>query len=298
MGEFEAAAIGMTAGLVDLPGARKTPRKQVIFNGRQTVIIEALASTVRCAARCYDEPLIRSLSVVIPAFNEESRLPDTLRKVTSYVDGMGIDFAEVLVVDDGSTDRTLSMAQQFAASHPNVRALQNPGNRGKGYAVRHGMLAANGDWRLFTDADLSTPIEELRKLARAAESTGAGVAIGSRAIDRSLIKVHQPAFREFAGKCFNAAMRATVGLRVRDTQCGFKLFSRKAADVSFSRQLLDRFGFDVEVLLIAHMHGFQIDEVPVEWSHAEGTKVSTLTGAKSFLELLVIRRNRLAGRYS
>jgi glycosyltransferase involved in cell wall biosynthesis len=294
MGEIETAAIGVTAGLLNLPGARQTPGKQVVLNRRQTAIIEALAGTVRC----YDEPLIRSLSVVIPAFNEESRLPDTLRQVTSYVDHMGIDFAEVMVVDDGSTDRTLALAQQFAASHPKVRALQNPGNRGKGYAVRHGMLAAKGDWRLFTDADLSTPIEELAKLACAAERTGADVAIGSRAIDRSLIKVHQPAFREFAGKCFNVAMRATVGLPLRDTQCGFKLFSQRAADALFPRQLLDRFGFDVEVLLIAQMHGFQINEVPVEWSHAEGTKVSTLTGAKSFLELLVIRRNQLAGRYS
>ncbi len=236
--------------------------------------------------------------MIIPAYNEESRLPDTIRKVTEYVNRLGLEFAEIVIVDDGSTDRTLALAQEFAQSHPNVRALQNPGNRGKGYAVRHGMLAARGEWRLFTDADLSTPIEEFTKLGRAAERAGAGVAIGSRAIDRSLIRVRQPVFREAAGKFFNFVMRATVGLRLHDTQCGFKLFSREAADAVFPRQLLDRFGFDVEALLIAQMHGFGIEEVAVEWSHAEGTKVSTLSGAKSFLELLVIRRNRIAGRYS
>ncbi len=236
--------------------------------------------------------------MIIPAFNEESRLPETLRKVTGYVDSMGAEFAEILVVDDGSTDQTRSVAQQFGKGHSRVRALQNPGNRGKGYSVRHGMLAAKGDWRLFTDADLSTPIEEFAKLACAVDEDGASIAIGSRALDRTLIKVRQPAFREAAGKLFNRVMRTTVKLPIHDTQCGFKLFSREAAETAFPRQLLDRFGFDVEVLLIAQIHGFRIREVPVEWSHAEGTKVSTLTGAKSFLELLLIRRNRLAGRYS
>ena len=236
--------------------------------------------------------------MIIPAFNEESRLPDTLQKVISYVDRLELEFAEILVVDDGSTDHTLSLAEQFARLHPCVRVLQNPGNRGKGYAVRHGMLAAQGDWRLFSDADLSTPMEEFAKLFCAVERCAASVAIGSRAIDRSLIKVRQPVFREAAGKFFNFVMRAAVGLPLRDTQCGFKLFSRAAAEIAFPRQLLDRFGFDVEVLLIARLHGFLIEEVPVEWSHAEGTKVSTLTGAKSFLELLVIRRNQMRGRYS
>jgi glycosyltransferase involved in cell wall biosynthesis len=241
--------------------------------------------------------LVRSLSVVIPAYNEASRLPATLGRVSAYLASRGFDFEEILVVDDGSTDGTAARAEAFAASHPNVRVLRNPGNRGKGYAVRNGMLEARGDWRLFTDADLSSPIEEVEKLVGAVRDRHAGVAIGSRALDRSLISVHQPPYREIAGKFFNLVMRLAVGLPFRDTQCGFKLFSREAAEAAFSRQLLERFGFDVEVLLIARLHGFHIEEVPVKWAHVEGTKVSTWNGAQSFLDLLVIRWNRLSGKY-
>ena len=241
--------------------------------------------------------MIESISVVIPAYNEEARLPGTLERVASFIERCGFEFSEVLVVDDGSTDGTADAARRFAGCHPEVQVLQNPGNRGKGYAVRHGMLAARGDWRLFSDADLSAPIEELETLCKAARTSGAEIAIGSRALNRSLIEVHQSHFRETAGKFFNLVMRVAIGLPIHDTQCGFKLFSRRAAEAAFSRQQLDRFGFDVEVLFIARSLGFLIEEVPVRWSHVEGTKVGLWNGFQSFLDLLAIRRNQIAGKY-
>ena len=240
--------------------------------------------------------MIRSLSVVIPAYNEESRLPATLEKVAAFLSSYGLAFWEILVVDDGSRDRTAEVARDFAKRYACTRVLNNPGNRGKGYSVRNGMLAARGQWRLFTDADLSAPIEDLPLLDAALE-TPADIAIGSRALDRGLIAVHQPFFRETAGKLFNVAMRSAIGLPLEDTQCGFKLFSAAATTASFGRQQLDGFGFDAEVLFIAKLHGFRIAEVPVRWSHVEGTKVSMWNGAQSFLDLLTIRRNQLSGKY-
>jgi glycosyltransferase involved in cell wall biosynthesis len=242
--------------------------------------------------------LLRSISIVIPAYNEEKRLPSTLDRTIEYLNQARFDFAEILVVDDGSTDRTAVQTTEFALLHPSVRLLSNPGNRGKGYSVRHGMLEAAGDWVLFTDADLSSPIEELEKLMAAVESTGAPIAIGSRAIDRSLVGVHQPMFREYAGRFFNLVMRLVTGLAFRDTQCGFKLFQRHAAREIFSRQQLERFGFDAEVLLVAKLLKFPAVEVPVRWNDVAGSKVGTLAGLNGFLDLLRIRRNQWAGRYN
>ena len=201
------------------------------------------------------------------------------------------------MVDDGSNDGTARTAAEFARQHPGVRVLSNPGNRGKGYSVRSGMLEAKGQWRLFTDADLSAPIEELARLEQAIARSAASIAIGSRALDPSLIEVHQPAFRETAGKLFNVAMQMALGLRLQDTQCGFKLFSAEAAKTAFTRQQLDGFGFDAEVLFIAKLHGFGIEEVPVRWRHAEGTKVSVWNGARSFLDLVAIRANQITRKY-
>jgi glycosyltransferase involved in cell wall biosynthesis len=241
--------------------------------------------------------LTRSLSIVIPAYNEEERLPATLDRVTCYLARSGWEFAEVLVVDDGSRDRTVSVAEDFAAQAPSVRVLRNPGNRGKGYSVGHGMREAKGEWALFSDADLSSPIEEMEKLWSAAQESSAQVAIGSRALDRSLIGVHQPVLRESAGKLFNVAVRVITGLPFRDTQCGFKLFDTRAARDIFSRQQLERFGFDVEVLFTAHLLGFKVIEVPVRWNDVTGTKVSTLAGLSAFLDPLRVRLNQFRGKY-
>ena len=201
------------------------------------------------------------------------------------------------MVDDGSRDSTAAVIREFAARHPFVRLLQNPGNRGKGYSVRHGMQKAQGDWILSTDADLSSPLEEVDKLLAAVDREQAAAAIGSRGLDRSLVGVHQAAMREWSGRLFNVIMRAATGLPFRDTQCGFKLFRSDAARVIFPRQKLDGFGFDVEDLLIARIHGFKVVEVPVRWDNVEGTKVSALTGARAFWDLLVVRWHQLCGRY-
>jgi glycosyltransferase involved in cell wall biosynthesis len=241
--------------------------------------------------------LTRSISIVIPAFNEQVRLPDTLRRVERYLKDTDWAFHEILVVDDGSTDGTFDAASVFAAANPNIRVLRNPGNRGKGFSVRHGMLEARGEWRLFSDADLSTPIEELEKLWRTVAQSKNEIAIGSRALDRSLIGVHQPGYRETLGRVFNAVMRAATGLPISDTQCGFKLFRGDVAQEVFSRQILERFGFDAEVLYIASRRHYRIAEIPVRWNHVEGSKVGMLTGLHAFGELLEIRLNSLRGRY-
>jgi dolichyl-phosphate beta-glucosyltransferase len=243
------------------------------------------------------------LSIVIPAFNEERRLPKTMSQVLGYLAGSRpqarAENTEILVVDDGSSDATADNVTQMARLHPNVRLIRNPGNRGKGYAVRNGMLQAEGEWILFSDADLSAPIEELEKLFHAVESTGAAVAIGSRALDRKLIGVRQSWARENAGRFFNLCMRVIVGLNFWDTQCGFKLFRRDAARQVFSRQRINGFGFDVEALYIARRLGFRIVEVPVRWNHVEGTKVDMFgDSARMFGDLLRVRWNALRGRYS
>src|SRR5450759_3134862 len=189
--------------------------------------------------------LKRSLSIIIPAYNEAKRLPASLVKVRQYLSASPWEFAEVVVVDDGSTDHPVQ-----AARDAGVRVLQNPGNRGKGYSVKHGMLEAKGEWALFTDADLSSPIGEVEKLWSAVERERAQVAVGSRAVDRSLVGVHQPLLREAVGRVFNTAMRLVTGLDFKDTQCGFKLFQTSAGREVFYREQLEEFGFDVAVLLI------------------------------------------------
>jgi glycosyltransferase involved in cell wall biosynthesis len=241
--------------------------------------------------------LIRSISIVVPAYNEQARLPETLRRIQEYLASSEWTFWEIIVVDDGSKDETVPIASEFAAANPNIRVLRNPGNRGKGYSVRHGMAEARGEWRLFTDADLSAPIEELDKLWDATVREGSHVAIGSRALDRSLIGVHQPGMRETAGRVFNAVMRGVIGLRIADTQCGFKLFHGSASLAIFPRQTQERFGFDVEILFIAKKMGFRISEVPVRWNHVEGSKVGMLTGLHAFTELAQVRWNDLLGKY-
>ena len=240
---------------------------------------------------------MHSLSIVIPAYNEEARLPATLARVAEWLAGRAFSFREIIVVDDGSHDATPKVVEEQARAMPCLRLLRNPGNRGKGYAVRHGMLDARGDWILYTDADLSTPIEEVDKLYSAAQTEKAMIAIGSRALDRSLVSVHQSVFREYSGRFFNLAMRVLTGLPFSDTQCGFKLFESHAARTVFSLQQLDGFSFDVEDLFIAKRCGLKAIEVPVRWANVEGTKVSLAHGLRSFSDLLKIRRLARARKY-
>jgi len=241
---------------------------------------------------------LTSISIVIPAYNEEKRLPQTLCSVVEYLKAAAWNSWEILVVNDGSRDGTAAVGRHFAEGCSNIRVIENPGNRGKGYSVRHGMLEATGTWVLFTDSDLSAPIVELDKLAAAAKAAGADVAIGSRAVDRRLIEVHQTWFRETAGRIFNLFMRVITCLPFADTQCGFKLFRGAAAKEVFRRQRIERWGFDAEVLFIACKLGYKTVEVPVRWSHSEGTKVSMLRDSVNmFADLLRIRWNNLKGLY-
>ena len=241
-----------------------------------------------------------TLSVVIPAYNEERRLPPTLGKIAGYFAGRGFQ-GEILIVDDGSSDGTVAAAAEAAANLSGdslaIRALENPGNRGKGYSVRRGMLAAECEWVLFTDADLSSPIEEASKLFEAVERDSSDIAVGSRALDRSLIGATQPLFRQFSGRFFNFCVRMGTGLPIRDTQCGFKLFSRRAAQEVFRRQRMERFGFDVEILYIARRLGYRISETPVVWNDVLESKVTLLGGADAFLDIARVRLNAARGLY-
>jgi dolichyl-phosphate beta-glucosyltransferase len=234
-----------------------------------------------------------ALSVVVPAYNEATRLPRTLARIREYLDQAGESY-ELLVVDDGSADATAEVA--IAAGGPALRLLRNDGNRGKGYSVRRGMLAAQGGRRLMTDADLSTPIEELPRLMRALDQ-GADVAIASRALPESRIEVHQSWLRENAGRVFNLLVRVLALPALHDTQCGFKLFSATAAQEAFSMARLDGFSFDVEVLYVAHRRGRRIAEVPVVWRNDAATRVALGKGLSAFLDLARIRANDWAGRY-
>ena len=237
------------------------------------------------------------LSIIVPAYNEERRLPKTLDAILAYAQATHYQ-TEIIVVDDGSSDATASLVNSYIDKNPQVRLISNGANRGKGFSVRHGMLESRGAIALFTDADLSTPIEEAAKLLSPIENNGYDAAIGSRAVDRSLIEVHQSALREQAGIMFNRMVRWITGIRFSDTQCGFKAFRRERCLIIFQQQRIERFGFDPEILFLAKRHGLRVAEVPVRWSHDAGTKVSVASdGIRMLLELVVIRWNGLAGRY-
>jgi glycosyltransferase involved in cell wall biosynthesis len=212
------------------------------------------------------------LSVVIPAYNEQSRLGDSLARVCEYLDAGGFD-AEILVVDDGSADRTAEIAKHSLGGRRG-RVLRNVENRGKGYSVRRGALAAAGRWVLLTDADLSAPIEEHAKLAAAARDLDLDVVIGSRALDPSMVEVRQHPIRQYMGKTFNRVIRLATGLPFLDTQCGFKLMDRQRTRAIFERMVVDRFAFDVELLFLCVRFGLRVREIPVVWRNAPGSKVS------------------------
>jgi glycosyltransferase involved in cell wall biosynthesis len=236
-------------------------------------------------------------SIVIPAFNEGARILGTLRAVVDCVRERAWQ-AEVIVVNDGSRDDTADYVKTFAADAPEVRMIENLANRGKGYSVRNGLLQAFGEVVMFTDADLSAPIEEAERLF-AALAEGADIAIGSRWLETARQTHRQPLYRQFFGRCFNAVTRAVMGLRFADTQCGFKAFTRSAAQTVFQLQTIEGWGFDPEILFIALKHGYRVVEVPVSWAHDERTRISYLKdGIKMLEEIAIIRWNAILGRYN
>lgn len=235
-------------------------------------------------------------SIVIPAYNETARIERALSSVSMCIRTRGWD-AEVLVVDDGSTDDTAALVEAWARRHPEVRLIRNERNRGKGYSVRNGMLRAAGQIVMFTDADLSSPIEEAERLF-AAIGEGADVAIGSRWLIGRRIVHKQPLYRRVFGRCFNALTRSIMRLPFADTQCGFKAFRREAAHLVFGLQRIERWGFDPEILFIGIKRGLRIAEVPVTWGHDERSRISYLRdGMQMLLELVFVRWNALRGVY-
>jgi glycosyltransferase involved in cell wall biosynthesis len=239
------------------------------------------------------------LSFIIPAYNEAARLESTLEQVLAYLSAQPYE-SEVIVVDDGSSDSTAkAVATRFLQPTANVTThlLQYTPNRGKGYAVRHGMLAAKGQVALFSDADLSTPIAELPLLLNPIVAGEFDVVFGSRALDSSLVGVHQPWLREQSGRFFNLIMQLATGLPYADTQCGFKAFRLDVCRPIVEGAVLDRFGFDVELLYLAHRAGLRLHEQAVRWNDAAGSKVGILNGLHGFRELRQLRSRARRGDY-
>jgi len=235
-------------------------------------------------------------SILIPAYNEEERMGASLGAVLAFVSRHGWK-AEILVIDDGSTDGTAELVSRFARQNPAVKLLKNPGNRGKGYSVRHGLQQARGDLVLFTDADFSTPIREADKLFSALEA-GADVAIGSRWMESRLQMQRQPLYRQVVGRMFNLVLWAILRLNYKDTQCGFKAFRRSAAQVLSSLQLVERWGFDAELLFLARKLRLHVTEVPVEWAHDHRSKIRVFRdGFRMLADLLLIRWHQIWGKY-
>lgn len=241
---------------------------------------------------------VRAVSIVIPAYNEEKRLLKTLEAIAGWA-AKNLERTEIIVVDDGSRDRTVEVATEFACTVQEpvrFKVIQNGVNRGKGASVRSGILAASEPWILMSDADLSTPIEELEKLAQGVQN--AQIAIGSRAAAGARIAVRQPIYRELMGKTFNGLVRTLVTGGISDTQCGFKLFGREVAREIFARARVDRFAFDVELIYLARKLGFTIAEVPVEWHNSPDSTVDPIRdSARMFFDILRIRRLHRGSRF-
>jgi len=241
-----------------------------------------------------------SVSIIVPAFDEQNRLGDSISKILSYTRDFSVD-AELIVVDDGSGDRTAFTAEEAFSEFPNstARVIRYDQNRGKGFAVRTGLLESTADIALFSDADLSTPIAELSKLIEPINNGSLDVTFGSRALDRSLIGARQPWRREQGGKVFNLIVRTLTGLPFWDTQCGFKAFDMKKFRPLLSLMRIDRFGFDVEFLYVANLHGLRLAEIPVRWDHDDRTKVDVVRDSwRMFNEVRDIRRNAKRGLYN
>jgi len=241
-----------------------------------------------------------SISLVLPAYNEQPRIHASLEKIEQHASGHWPAW-ELIVVDDGSADGTATLVEQYQSSGSSasrVHLLRNEINRGKGFSVRRGFLESANDVVIFSDSDLSTPIEESKKLLDAILRGGCDGAFGSRALPDSLIREHQPMWREWGGKVYNLLMRVIAGLPYQDTQCGFKAFRRSVFLPVFQRQRIERFGFDVEILYLARKRGIPLEEVPVAWSHSPDSKVRySRDSAEMFLDLLRIRWNDWRGKY-
>ena len=243
--------------------------------------------------------MTQSLSIVVPAYDEGARLRGSLRAIVDYLDEYAPN-SELIVVDDGSTDETAAAARAELANSQSVRTsvISYQSNLGKGRAVRLGLLASRGAVALFMDADLSTPITEIPKLVEPIERGECDLAFGSRALDRSLIGVHQPWRREQGGRVFNLAVRLATGLPFWDTQCGFKAFRMNSCRPIIEGATIDRFGFDVELLYVAYRAGLRLKEVPVRWNHAEGSKVNVFSDSFKMLgEVGRIRQQARRGVY-
>jgi dolichyl-phosphate beta-glucosyltransferase len=243
--------------------------------------------------------MIPTISIVIPAYEEEDRLSTPLRQIFAFVKAENLS-AEVIVVDDGSKDQTAETAEKVCAEFPEIQSkvVRYEENRGKGFAVKTGFLASRADIAIFSDADLSTPIEELYKLVEPIQKGEYDVAFGSRALDRTLIGTHQPWRREQGGKVMNLIIRTMSGLKFFDTQCGFKAFNMKKFRPLLDLMTIDRFGFDVEFLFVAQYHKLRLKEIPVRWNNVEGSKVSVFRDTRRMIsELSQIRRNAKTGTY-
>jgi glycosyltransferase involved in cell wall biosynthesis len=243
--------------------------------------------------------MIPAISIIVPAYEEQARLGDSVRQILAYVEREKIS-AELIVVDDGSKDKTVETGEAAALAFPDTptNVIRYETNRGKGYAVKIGLLAARADIAVFSDADLSTPIDELPKLVEPIQRGKYDVTFGSRALDRSLIGTRQPWRREQGGKVMNLIIRMMSGLPFADTQCGFKAFNMKKFRPLLETMTIDRFGFDVEFLFVAAFHKLRLKEIPVRWNNVEGSKVNVLRDTRRmFTELNQIRRNAKRGVY-
>ena len=237
-----------------------------------------------------------TISIVIPAYNESPRLGRTLDRILAFIQQNSWN-SEVIVVDDGSKDGTGEIVERYTKQNAMVRLVSNAGNRGKGYSVRNGVLNAHGDVILFSDADLSSPIEEASKLIQAIDE-GADIAIGSRWVRSELQTQRQSLSRQALGRLFNGFLRAVLGLNFKDTQCGFKAFRHHAARALFPLQKIEGWGFDPEILFLARKMGFSVAEVPVVWAHDDRTRIHPLAdGSRMLADTLRIRLNDMAGKY-
>ena len=239
------------------------------------------------------------ISIIIPAFEEQDRLGDSLREILRYIETEKLS-AELIIVDDGSGDKTFDVGEQTCAEFPetSTKVIRYEKNRGKGFAVKTGLLASSADIALFSDADLSTPIEELPKLVKPIQTGEFDLTFGSRALDRTLIGEHQPWRREQGGKVFNLIVRTLTGLPFWDTQCGFKAFNMTKFRPLLDVMQIERFGFDVEFLFVANLHKLKLKEIPVRWNHDERTKVNVFRDSqRMFNEVRLIRKYAKQGVY-